>query len=121
MKKASIIMISITAAFLCVLIGVAVGRYTTGNYVVLPQDTSPDLVSTQTPETAASNTNLININTANKVQLMTLPGNGETLAQRILDHRQEHGPFARIEDLSKVNGIGDGKLDDLLDKITVGG
>ena len=62
---------------------------------------------------------LVNINTATLEQLETLPGIGPVLAQSIIDYREEHGPFARIEDLRNVSGIGEKRFEDLKDKVTV--
>ena len=64
---------------------------------------------------------LVNINTATAEQLQTLPGIGPGLAQKILDYRAEHGPFATVAELSKVPGIGINRLEDLLGHITTGG
>ncbi len=63
---------------------------------------------------------LININTAVVEQLQTLKGIGEELAQRIIDYREENGPFEDINDLMNVSGIGIKKLEAIADKITVG-
>lgn len=60
----------------------------------------------------------VNINTATREQLETLPGIGATLAQRIIDYRNENGFFSSPEDLLKVKGIGEKKLEKLKDKIT---
>ena len=49
--------------------------------------------------------NKVNINTASKEELMTLPGIGETKALAILAYRQECGPFSSLEELKKVEGI----------------
>ena len=65
--------------------------------------------------------NHININTATLQQLQTLPGIGATLAQRILDYREEHGSFETVADLMNVSGIGEGRLNAILDYITTGG
>jgi competence protein ComEA len=62
---------------------------------------------------------LINLNTATLDQLESLPGIGPSLGQRILDYRQEHGPFRSVEDLLNVSGIGEKRLADLRSKVTV--
>ena len=61
----------------------------------------------------------VNINTASKEQLMTLSGIGEVLAQNIIDYRSEHGPFKKIADLLLVEGIGEHRLDAIIDDITI--
>lgn len=70
-------------------------------------------VTTQTLETG------ININTATKEELMLLPGIGEVYAERIIAYRQKNGPFATIEELDGVSGIGEKRLDAIRDYITV--
>lgn len=55
----------------------------------------------------------IAINEASSEELMRLPGVGETLAGRIIAHRQQHGPFRRLEDLDAVSGIGPALLEKL--------
>jgi competence ComEA-like helix-hairpin-helix protein len=61
----------------------------------------------------------IAINTAGAADLELLPGVGPKLAQRILEHRRERGPFARPEDLLAVKGIGPRTLERLAPLITV--
>lgn len=63
----------------------------------------------------------VNINTATQAELMTIPGIGEVLAQRIVDYRAEHGNFASVGDLLNVRGIGEKTLESILEYITVGG
>jgi len=60
---------------------------------------------------------LININTATKEALMTLPGIGEVKAQAIIDYRETNGSFVDIEELQKVSGIGPITFEKLKDKI----
>lgn len=59
----------------------------------------------------------ININTASKEELMNLPGIGEVTAQKIIDYRDKNGTFSSVEDLKKVDRIGDKTLDKFKDKI----
>lgn len=61
----------------------------------------------------------IDINRAEAWLLEALPGIGEVTAQAIVDYRNENGSFQRIEDLLKVEGIGEGTLDKIKDYITV--
>jgi competence protein ComEA len=63
---------------------------------------------------------LININTADVVLLDTLPGIGPTKAQAIVDYRTAHGPFAKIEDIQNVTGIGPSTYTQIAPFITVG-
>lgn len=52
----------------------------------------------------------LDINRASLYDLTCLPGIGETLASRILEYRNLHGPFATIKGLMAVDGIGEGKF-----------
>ncbi len=61
----------------------------------------------------------VNINTATADQLEALPGIGPVLAQRIVDYREQHGPFRSIRDLLNVSGIGDSHMADLEPLVTV--
>ncbi len=49
----------------------------------------------------------VELNTATAAELQTLPRVGERTAQRIIEYREEHGGFERIEDLMNVRGIGE--------------
>lgn len=61
----------------------------------------------------------IDINRAEAWLLQALPGIGEVTAQAIVDYRHQHGPFARIEELLQVKGIGQTTFDKIKDYITV--
>lgn len=61
----------------------------------------------------------VNLNTADLQSLCALPGIGDALAGRIIAYREEHGPFARPEDVMRVSGIGQGKFDAMKALITV--
>jgi competence protein ComEA len=62
---------------------------------------------------------LVNVNTASATELETLPGVGEVLAQAIIDHRTENGPFTSVDQLLDVSGIGDATLEDIRELVTV--
>jgi len=61
----------------------------------------------------------INLNTATVGELTKLKRIGPAYAQRIIDYREKHGPFERIEDLMKVKGIGPKTFNANKDMITV--
>lgn len=62
---------------------------------------------------------LVNLNTADVVALMTLPGIGESRAKAIISYREQHGAFAKIEDIMKISGIKQAAFSKIKDKITV--
>jgi competence protein ComEA len=53
----------------------------------------------------------VNINEATRAQLMKLSGVGPGTADRIISYRQAHGPFRRVQDLEKVEGVGKGVIE----------
>jgi competence protein ComEA len=61
----------------------------------------------------------ININSATADELETLPGIGPVLAGAIIDHRERNGPFASVDELLDVSGIGEQRLADIRDLVAV--
>jgi len=57
----------------------------------------------------------IDINRATLDDLISLPGIGPALAQRVIDYRSEHGPFQSVEELERVSGIGPQTVQGLID------
>lgn len=104
--KSEKILLAVTAAFLCLLLilffrdraalsapGVTVEEGTEAAQETFLPDVTP-----------------LDINAAGEEELTSLPGIGPALARRIVEYRAEHGPFASVEDLVEVSGIGTSKL-----------
>ena len=116
MKKATIIMILITAVFACTVIGVFIGRMTTDGTIFVHTERSFRSEILDESETIPSL--LININTADVEQLQELPGIGEATAKEIITYRRKNGPFKNKRDLMNVKGIGEKTYEELKDMIT---
>lgn len=72
------------------------------------------------PAPAASKpATVVNVNTATVAELESLPGIGPRTAERILEYRQKHGSFKKIEELMNVRGIGEKSFLKLKPLITV--
>jgi len=78
------------------------------------------VLATPVPDVVTSTTELININTASQAELETLPAVGEKTAQKIIEYREQNGPFLNIEDIINVSGVGPGNYERIKDLITVG-
>jgi competence protein ComEA len=61
----------------------------------------------------------VDLNTATAEQLDTLPGVGPATAAAIIAHRDQHGPFTSVDQLLDVRGIGEAKLEQLRDLVSV--
>lgn len=62
---------------------------------------------------------MVNLNDADVENLSRLPGLGEVLAERIIAYREMNGTFATVEELLRVEGIGEGKLEAIRNEIYV--
>lgn len=62
---------------------------------------------------------VVNVNTATTEELQTIRGIGPAIAGRILEYRKEHGPFDKIEDLAKIHGIGESKLQRMKTQVSI--
>ena len=123
--KLSVILPVITALFAGLTLGLFLGRNPAGGSVTVSvparQVSAAVPAETQTEPSAQAASLPVNINTADAAVLAALPGIGEVLAQRILDYRRVHGDFSAVEQLTNVEGIGEGKLESILELITIGG
>lgn len=98
----------------------------TGKGVVVSSDIGKgvDIVSKNNQNSVVdkgtkSSSGKVNINTASKTQLETLPGIGTVTASKIITYREQNGSFSKPEDIKKVSGLGDAKYSAIKDLITV--
>lgn len=87
-------------------------------YIPVEGDT-PSETYPPSPILAPASIERININSASAAKLEKLPGIGPSLAKKIVEFRETHGPFVKIEDLLNVSGIGPTKLEGIKDLITI--
>ncbi|NMC53271.1 MAG: ComEA family DNA-binding protein [Chloroflexi bacterium] len=85
-----------------------------GQKIVIPRQ--GETIETRTEESGSAQ---ININTASFEEIEALPGIGPQKASDILKYRETHGPFQSIDDLLKVNGIGEKTLQQIRPYITL--
>ena len=104
--RTELILLGLTAVFLGGLLTVSYRDRTTATVTVTAEHALP-------PEEVE--VTLVDLNTAEAEELATLPG----MAKRIVAYRTEHGPFEGPEGLMEVSGIGEKKLEELRDYITV--
>jgi competence protein ComEA len=84
-----------------------------------PTQPAPTPLLAHTSPPAGSATGKVNINTASAAELDALPGIGPSYAERIVAYRESNGPFAQIEDIQNVPGIGPVTFEQIRDLITV--
>ena len=130
MKKPVNILVALTCVFAAFLGGFHIGRRLNRSPVYIYQ-TLPEVEPDPTPEEEASAEETVeetepekalfpmNVNTATAEELVELPGIGPALAQRVVDYRTANGEFKAVEELVKVNGIGDSRMKELLPLVTV--
>ncbi|HHY80474.1 MAG TPA: transporter [Thermoanaerobacter sp.] len=84
--------------------------------IIVPKKGETNNIS---PTSTIQKNEKININTATKEELQTLPGIGPVTAERIIEFRENKGSFKKIEDIMNVPRIGPKMFEQIKDKITV--
>lgn len=114
-SKTESCLVILTAVFLCVLLALFQHDRSrggeSGTYTVTTERTAQGEVA---PEPL-----LLDLNSATAEELTQLSGVGEVIAQRIVDWREENGPFRSIEEIMEVKGIGQAAFEEIRDSITV--
>lgn len=90
-----------------------------GQMIWVPTVEEAAALPEQQPESLAKDDGKVNLNTATKEELQTLPGIGEAKAQSIVAWREEHGSFTQIEDIMKIEGIKEGVFSKIKDSVKV--
>jgi competence protein ComEA len=89
-----------------------------GTQILVPK-TGPAVAGAPGGVAPGSSSGLVNINTASATELESLSGIGEVLAGTIVEYRDQNGPFASVDDLLDVSGIGPATLEEIRDQVTV--
>jgi competence protein ComEA len=100
-------------------------RLRDGEVIAIPARSIPGAsgaASANEPGETTDNTSahLININTASVAELEELPGIGVVTAERIIEFRDENGPYRSVDDLVAIEGISSRTIDGFRDLVTTG-
>jgi len=87
--------------------------------VPAPTGVAPPAASAPTASASGLPVGLVNINTADQIELETLPGIGPVTAQAILTWRTDNGAFGSVDELLEVSGIGDATLAEMAPYVTI--
>jgi competence protein ComEA len=90
-----------------------------GSQILVPREGGTAGSAGAVPGASGAAGGLVNINTASATELEALPGIGEVLAATIVAYREEHGPFASVDQLEDVSGIGPSTLEEIRDLVAV--
>lgn len=91
-----------------------------GQQILVPKEgAAPPTGTGTTGSVGAARLPIVNINAADETTLETLNGVGPALATAIIQYRTEHGPFASVDQLDDVSGIGPATLEKLRPQVTV--
>ncbi len=102
-----------TSGFVCALTCIALALSTGSTF-----HAAPPARAEKAPAAAVTQESAVDVNTASEQQLMSVPGIGESLAKRIVQFRDKNGRFDKVDDLMKVQGIGEKSIEKLRPYLT---
>lgn len=122
--RSEICAIIISALFLALCLGFVLGQKKTEPGFIVTEssfDTSSEVQSSENvrPSPVTREDYVININTATPEELELLDGIGPVIAERIVSYREAEGGFKKIEDITKVQGIGAAVFENIREHIRV--
>lgn len=120
-KPEQTVLLLIAVLFFGLMVGILIGRHTGQNQYRLSDSDVTNTEQAKESQTETTPTGKLNINVATAKELAMLPGIGDAYAQRIIEYRENNGPFLSINDLMNVKGIGEKRFASISDYITVGG
>jgi len=89
-----------------------------GVQILVPEVTEAPGSPTEHADGGTATSGAVSLSSATVEELDTLPGIGPITAQKIVDYRAEHGPFASVDDLDAVPGIGPTRVEQLRELVT---
>jgi competence protein ComEA len=89
-----------------------------GVQILVPRRVTPRTGGSVPQGPAALGAGPVSLSSASVDELDELPGIGPITAQKIVDYRTEHGPFASVDDLDAVSGIGPARIEQLRELVT---
>ena len=118
MKKVTIAMIVVVCLFCGFIYGLLMHRYQNANWEAL--QSLAEMPSDRYANIHINQAGKLDINKATIEELCNLNGIGEVLAGRIVQYREENGPYKTVEELINVKGIGEAKLKNIADYVYIG-
>lgn len=90
-----------------------------GDHIYIYSKNDSSTQTSSSSQLSSSEGGKVNLNTANKDELETVPGIGDVTAQKIIDYREKNGGFKTIDDLKKIDRIGEKTFEKFKDKVDI--
>lgn len=90
-----------------------------GDHIYIYSKNDSGTQTSSSSQLSSSEGGKVNLNTATKDELKTVPGIGDVTAQKIIDFREKNGGFKTIDDLKKIDRIGEKTFEKFKDKVDI--